>query len=221
MLRGLLVLLALAAATRPVRAEACQAAEATASYRVTFTATWSAETHAAEGFPSRPHFSDLIGATHRAGWTLWAPGALASPGIERMAERGKSRPLADEVEAAVRAGDAGAWIEGRDLKRSPGSVGLDLRVTRAFPLVSLVSMLAPSPDWFVGVAGLDLCEGDRWAAERTVVLYAYDAGTDSGTTYEGRDQDTQPREPIRRIEGSPFAVAGAPRPVGTLGFVRR
>ena len=56
--------------------------------------------------------------------------------------------------------------------------------------------------------------------ERTVVLYAYDAGTDSGTVYEAPDVDTQPRERIRRIEWPPFKVGGQLRPVGTFTFSR-
>jgi hypothetical protein len=75
-------------------------------------------------------------------------------------------------------------------------------------------MLAPSPDWFFGVSALDLCEGGRWAAERTVELFAYDAGTDSGPSYKSPDADTQPREPIRRIETPPFRVGGALRAAG-------
>lgn len=211
---------ALEGSARAAQAVQCQAPEETAAYRVTFTATWSAATHP-EGFPTDAHFSDLIGATHSADWTMWAEGGVASEGIEQMAERGKSRPLDREVEAAIRAGRAGTWLPGDNIRRSPGSVSLDFKVNRAFPLVSLVSMLAPSPDWFIGVAGLDLCENHRWATERTVVLYAYDAGTDSGRTYEAPDQDTQPREPIRRIEWAPFRVAGNVRPVGTFTFTRR
>ena len=34
-----------------------------ARYRVTFQATWSAETHPTN-FPANPHFSGLVGATH-------------------------------------------------------------------------------------------------------------------------------------------------------------
>ena len=85
---------------------------------------------------------------------------------------------------------------------------MEFPVTREFPLVSLVAMLAPSPDWFVGVAALGLCEDAVWVAERRVELFAHDAGTDSGRSYEAPDADTQPREPIRRIEASPFRVAG-------------
>jgi Spondin_N len=206
-------------AAAPSRASDCRAPEAAASYRVTFVSTWSAQTHP-ESFPADAHYSGLHGATHHAGWSLWHSGGMATPGIERMAERGKSSPLKDEIREAVRAGHAGAEIRGDNLKRSPGSLGVDFRISREYPLVSLVAMLAPSPDWFVGVSALDLCEGGRWAAERTVELFAYDAGTDSGPSYKSPDADTQPREPIRRIETPPFRVGGALRAVGTLTFSR-
>jgi Spondin_N len=203
----------------PSRASDCRAPEAAVSYRVTFASTWSAQTHP-EGFPASAHYSGLHGATHHAGWSLWRAGGTATPGIERMAERGKSSPLKEEIRAAIRGGDAGVEIRGDGLKRSPGSLSVDFRVTRDFPLVSLVAMLAPSPDWFVGVAALDLCQDAAWVTERRVELFAHDAGTDSGRSYEAPDADTQPREPIRRMETSPFLVAGELRAVGTLTFKR-
>lgn len=207
-------------ALRASQSDACRAPEETASYRVAFTSTWGATTHP-DGFPGDAHFSDLIGATHSSRWAMWVVGGLASPGIERMAERGKSAPLTSEIDAAIRAGHAGTVLVGGNIKRSPGSVSLEFRIARAFPLVSLVAMLAPSPDWFIGVAGLDLCENQHWANERTVVLYAYDAGTDSGMSYHAPDADTQPRERIRRIEWPPFRVEGEIHPVGMFRFTRR
>lgn len=206
-------------AAGPSRASDCRAPESAVSYRVTFASTWSAQTHP-EGFPASAHYSGLHGATHHAGWSLWRSGGTATPGIERMAERGKSSPLKDEIRDAIRAGDAGMEIRGDGLKRSPGSLSVDFRITRDFPLVSLVAMLAPSPDWFVGVAALGLCQDAAWVAERRVELFAHDAGTDSGRSYEAPDADTQPREPIRRIEASPFLVARELRAVGTLTFKR-
>lgn len=51
-------------------------------------------------------------------------------------------------------------------------------------LLSLVSMIYPSPDWFVGVSGLELCEKEcKWSEGFEVELYPWDAGTDSGVTY--------------------------------------
>ncbi len=130
------------AASVPSRATDCRAPETAVSYRVTFVSTWSAQTHP-ESFPADAHYSGLHGATHHAGWSLWRPGGTATPGIERMAERGKSSPLKEEIREAVRAGHAGAEIRGDNLRRSPGSLGVDLRISREYPLVSLVAMLAP------------------------------------------------------------------------------
>lgn len=45
-------------------------------------------------------------------------------------------------------------------------------------------MLDPSPDWFVGISGLELCQQNcTWADYKVVELYPWDAGTDSGPTY--------------------------------------
>jgi hypothetical protein len=67
-------------------------------------------------------------------------------------------------------------------------------------LVSLVSKLYPSPDWFVGVSDLELClPNGQWVEQKEINLYPYDAGTDSGPTYVSPDQSTNPQEAIRRI----------------------
>jgi hypothetical protein len=171
-------------------------------------------------FPPDPHLSPLIGGTHSAAVQFWEPGGIASEGIEAMAERGNPGPLAAEVEAAIAAGTAQRVLLGEGIGSSPGSESLEFEIARDFPLVTLVSMLAPSPDWFVGVHGLDLFSEGDWANERTVTLFAYDAGTDSGSTYESKNSDTQPRVPIARLEGFPLEAGGSVAPVGTFTFTR-
>lgn len=43
---------------------------------------------------------------------------------------------------------------------------------------------APSPDWFVGVAALNLClRNCSWTDSKIIPLYPWDAGTDSGISY--------------------------------------
>lgn len=65
--------------------------------------------------------------------------------------------------------------------------------------VSLVSMLGPSPDWIVGVSGLELClRNCTWAESREIPLYPWDAGVDSGMSYESPDTPTVPHQPISR-----------------------
>ncbi len=192
-------------------------AQSTATYRVTFESAWSAETHP-DGFPPNPHFSDLTGATHDGTATLWSAGSLASPGTESMAETGSTSPLASEVQALIGEGKARAVLSGGGIGNSPGEVSMTFEVTEDYPLVSLVSMLAPSPDWFVGVDGLSLWAVGTWVTQRREDLYVYDAGTDSGETYTAPNQDTNPAETITQIEGAPFFVHGQLEPVGTFTF---
>lgn len=115
-----------------------------AEYRVTFTATWSAETHPIN-FPGNPHFSPLIGGTHDSSVAFWEEGQLASLGIKRMAEWGSQAPLDEEVEAAIDANQAEFVLRDDAVPGSPGSADLTFQVSDAFSLVTLVTMLAPSP----------------------------------------------------------------------------
>ncbi len=192
---------------------------ATARYRVTFESTWTSSTHPGD-FPSNPHFSALVGGTHSSRARFWMADGAASPGIEKMAEEGRTSPLDAEVQAAIAEGAAFSLIRGGSIARSPGSATAEFEIARDHPLVTLVSMVAPSPDWFVGVDSLSLVAGGDWVAERVVTLYAWDAGTDSGTSYASADADTQPRERIRVLEGHPVATPAGVAAFGRFSFRR-
>jgi hypothetical protein len=191
----------------------------TARYRVTFEATWYAGPHPTD-IPPNPHFSGLIGGTHRSTVSFWQAGGLATEGIQLMAERGRQTPLDLEVDAAIRAGHAQNLLAGSDVPSSPGSTSLDFQASVDYPLVTLVTMVAPSPDWFVGVSGLSLLENGDWVSERSVELFPYDAGTDSGRTYRSTDVVTSPPEPIRHLTGAPVVVGNAVPPMGRFVFQR-
>jgi hypothetical protein len=190
----------------------------TARYRVTFEATWDASSHPTD-IPSNAHFSGLIGGTHRDTVSFWRDGGLATEGIRLMAERGRQTPLDLEVDAAIAAGHAQHLLVGDDVPVSPGRTSLEFEVSVSHPLVTLVTMVAPSPDWFVGVSGLSLLEGGAWV-DRTVDLYPWDAGTDSGATYRAADRATSPPEPIQRLTGFPVTNGGAVAPMGRFVFRR-
>ncbi len=208
------------ATTPPVAPGPPPTYDATASYVVTFAATWSAATHP-NMFPSNPHFSGLIGATHRAGIRFWNPGEIATNGIEVMAELGSKTPLDVGIGRAIENGNAENLLSGDGIARSPGNVPLAFDISVEFPFVTLVSMVAPSPDWFVGVSEMSLFENGDWADEIVVELQPYDAGTDSGNTYSAPDDDTVPRIPIAHLEGAPLALGDAVAPVGTFTFRRQ
>lgn len=189
----------------------------TASYKVTFTATWSAATHPTS-FPPNPHLSGLIGGAHNASVTFWEEGSIASDGIKDMAERGQKGLLDAEVQAAIAVGNAGAVLSGGGISLSPGAVEMTFAMNADFPLVTLVSMIAPSPDWFVGAESLSLLENGSWADSVVVQLHAYDAGTDSGTIYTSANDPTVPRVGISRLTTSPFDVTAS---MGTFVFTRQ
>lgn len=186
----------------------------TASYSVRFDATWTAETHP-QSYPPGPHFSGLVGGTHGGGVDFWEDGQLATLGIQRMAEWGTQTDLVDEVQAAINAGTAEFVITAPPLWTVPGDVSTTFTVSEAFPLVTLVCMIAPSPDWFVGVDGLDLRPGGAWVGEIVVDLFPWDAGTDSGANYTSGDLATVPPAAIQAMAGPPFEPG---IPIGSLTF---
>ncbi len=192
-------------------------AQGTATYELTFTVTWSAATHPA-GFPPNPHFSGMIGGTHNDAVKFWSTGETASEGIKQMAELGAKGALRNEINRAKNASSADAIIDAPGLN-SPGTRKTTFKIRPPWNHVTVTSMLAPSPDWFVGVSGLNLLDEDgNWIDTLEVDLFVYDSGTDSGSDYTSPNQETSPRENIRRIQESPFLVDGAVKPVGTFRF---
>lgn len=200
-----------------VQAQSAGAAADVATYTVTFTSTWSAETHPGASFPANAHFSPLIGATHNVSATFWLSGTLASLGMEQMAETGGTSTLRSEFVAAGAA--VHEIITGFGLATSPGQVTIPaFTVSDTHPFVTLVTMIAPSPDWFVGVHDLALRdEQGGWHDKVVITLYPYDAGTDDGAEYTAADVEPATHHPITRISGeSPFSTA----PIGIFTFTR-
>ena len=187
-----------------------------ATYEVTFDADWSSTTHPS-AFPGGAHFSRLIGGTHGDAYQMWAPGGFASPGMESMAETGAITTLRNEVLAAITAGTAGEVVTGPAIGTSPGQAVTSFTITSDHPRISLTTMIAPSPDWFVGVHGVALLDSGAWVDDLVVDLYAYDAGTDSGANFSSPNQNTSPQDPIQLQTGGPFFGTV---PLGTFTFRR-
>ena len=185
-----------------------------ARYRVTFNATWG-ET-APPQFPSGPHFSPLVGAIHNSSKVFWASGATASDGIESMAETGATATFANEIRAAITANTAGAILSRGGVINAPATVSFEFEISETYPLVTLVTMIAPSPDWFAGVRDLALFENGAWLATKTVNLFAYDAGTDSGNDFTSANDDTQPPNNIALLTSHDFDG----NKIGTFTFTR-
>jgi hypothetical protein len=195
-----------------------------AEYTIVLRSTWTPANHPFEyprsGPLSSPHFSGLIGASHNSGYGIFAEGMLPTPGLERLSEEGAHSPLDGEIRAAIAAGTAGALFETGPLRDFGDSLVATVRVDAAHPLVSFVAMIAPSPDWFTGVARINLMEGGSFVESRTLDLYAWDSGGDDGATYRASDRDTNPKRPTTSAMTRHFVRDGNAVPVATVAIRR-
>ena len=165
----------------PTKSDPVASVRSEATYSVTFQGSWST-TVTTDGLPSGAHFTTLIGGVHNAGVTFLREGGMASAGVESMAEVGGTSTLKSEINAAMP--NALAVIEQSIASGGTATATVDITLTTDHPRVTLLTMVAPSPDWFLGVSGLSLLDeqGD-WLASRTVNLYPWDAGTEEGTEF--------------------------------------
>ena len=173
----------------------------TAVYTVTFQGAWTTAA-TPDRVPGGAHFSRLIGAVHSAGVTFLESGGTASPGVESMAEVGGTSALRRAVADA--GSEALSVIQGGTNSIGPTTTKtLTVTLSTDHRRVTLVTMVAPSPDWFVGVSGLTLLNtlGD-WMDSLQVDLYPWDAGTEDGGGFSLSNPATSPRGVITSIRGT-------------------
>lgn len=190
-------------------------AEPTATYRVVYNASWAADTHP-ETLPPGPHVSPIVVISHSGEDDLFASGSLATDGIEMMAETGATGVLQNEIggQPSILDSAIGTRID------VPGSNSLEIKLDQDHSLLSAVSMLAPSPDWFVAVSNVELFQNGQWLEEVELTMGPYDAGTDSGATFTADDLDTNPAGTIGPPADNEFVRAAAEGEFATLAIVR-
>ena len=206
-------------------ASTAQAAPTNVTYQMVFVPTWTMASHPVEypnTFFKKGHFSGLIGATHKASYNIFAPGKKPTPGLENLSEKGKHMPLDSEIQAAIKAGKAGVMIETTDAIKGPAHqpVVTTFKANQKFPLVTVVAMAAPSPDWFVGVRNVRLYAKGKWVPTVSAIAYAWDSGGDRGKTYLAADQNTNSKDRTKIASTKHFIKNGKRIPVGVFVFVR-
>jgi len=107
-----------------------------------------------------------------------------------------------EINDLISQGFVYAQVTG-NVFNSPGMANTrELEFTAGeFDFITFVSMIAPSPDWFVSET-YDLHNDlmGEWEERVEIDLLSYDAGTDSGTELSSLDSDTQPKEAITMLD---------------------
>jgi len=172
--------------------------EGEAYYSVKLRGTWRPENTPGIAYPGNAHFSPLIGLVHTDGFRHFEDGSPASFGLEDLAETGSTDDVLNNYVIMVNEGFTsmvdsvvGPTDEGSDALGE--SYELSFRVTEDYPMVSFLSMVAPSPDWFVA-SRVNFCDGStgKWATGyHTASSSLFDAGTEEGMEFSTDNPDTR------------------------------
>ena len=134
--------------------------------------------------------------------------------------------LNKEMQNAITSQTAHNKYEGSGIGSGTGTSSIsNIEVNTEYPLVSFITMIAPSPDWFVGVHDFNLCDTTtgKWKESRTRDLPPYDAGTDSGLRFQSSNLATNPPEDIHLLTNNTEGSFKSDEPVkrfGTFTFTK-
>jgi hypothetical protein len=179
-----------------------------AVYKIEFVSNWSVDSHPTDFPIGLDHWSALVGTTHNTNISFFEIGQLATNGVEKVAENGNNTTIKQEINTSINNGNAYEVIEGSGLSSGLGTITIEnVNVAIDFPYLSLITMIAPSPDWVAQINSINLTDvNNNWEPLISIDVYATDAGTDSGTTYNSSNMDMNPANNISSYENTaPFS----------------
>ncbi len=127
-------------------------------------------------------FSPLTAISHSVRASFLAEYGYASPQVELICETGNNNPLITKAKnmamytdmVRTAAGSDGPTLSGK----TPASVYVEVSCEQ--PMVTALSMIAPSPDWIVQVSNTKMYADGMFVDYKAGPLYAWDCGTDDG-----------------------------------------
>jgi hypothetical protein len=204
----------------------CEKDEATAPlfsearYTITVTGKWASPDFTV---PAGAHYTTFVGMVHNSNAYLWKDGTKAGAGMELLAEIGNGTTMLVEIDSMITARNASSLL----LFVAPALTGnrtASLYANTNYSFISFASMLGPTPDWFVGVSGINLYKNNTWVADTTINLYAYDAGTEDGDVFGYSNPASLPQQNIHILQASQATVLSNGNPgltaIATARFTR-
>lgn len=165
-----------------------------ASFSVEFDFLWPTSHY---NRPSTPAWSPPLYATHSPCAVTWRSGVQSTAGLELLAEDGNNTVIISEIRAF---GNHSLSVrEGVVLRSATGQDSQTVEVDSSRYVLSALSMIAPSPDWIVGVDSVPLCVNDSFIPNATYDLFPYNANTDSGPNFTSPNSNIDPRGRVSRI----------------------
>ncbi len=153
-----------------------------ALYRITFQPSFTSEFHPID-YPNNAMFIKPLLVAHSVNASVYKEGSFASSGLKLYAEDGDSSALISEISSG---GDTNITtiIQGTTDVGPTETKVYNINVTPNTTLISFITKISPSPDWFLGVDSINILNSDNTLVDNIgFKLYAIDAGTDAGDTY--------------------------------------
>ena len=175
--------------------------EVPVTYQVTVTGMWQTNSHpngpTSGALPGGAHFTSMATMIHDDTISFWESGGMATTGIENVAELGSTSALQQE------ATNAGTQVSSFAINPAPSLSGMrmySIEATSTHSLLSMISMIAPSPDWFIGLSSVELTDAEgKWYRCLNSNLVGYDAGTEDATAFTLGGTARNPHENIHRL----------------------
>ena len=188
-----------------------------ANYKVEVTGKWKSPEFTV---PGGVHFTLFSGMVHNQNAFLWQESKQASKGVENIAETGSTIRFQTEVDSMIAAKNASSVF----YITAPGPTATttgNIYCNSNYSFISFESMIAPSPDWFVGISNFNLMKNRQWIADTTINLYVYDAGTEDGDVFGYANPDTSPQQNIVLLAAAKAMVlANGNASLGPIASVR-
>lgn len=171
------------------------------NYLVTLVSNWNKEDHLK--LPGGAHFSKPAVVHHKSDYTLIPFGGQATPGLEELAELGQTGEIEEEFEQKMRTGFIISYSIFPAMHLSDRtSMQFTISVTASAPYFSMASMIAPSPDWIIGIDSLPLYDKEKGfssGVERQA-LYAISAGTEGKDTAGNFTLSDNAPDPVKHVK---------------------
>ena len=148
-------------------------------YKFLFIGVWSLDRHPM-AFPENARFTDTVAVSHSDEYQLWAPDTtIFRP--DSTNHTASFEPIPGII--------AGSY-----------PVETYLKVNKTHHYVSAVANVGPSPDWFIGISSIDVCDGYFW---KDVPIFMtsrpWDSGIRDGQTFHDKGNLTIPQANITQI----------------------
>jgi hypothetical protein len=87
---------------------------------------------------------------------------------------------------------------------------MDIAVSAEHPMISAITMISPSPDWFSGFYNFDARNAGTltWLKSFTITTYPWDAGTEQGSGYSPDNMAQSPKAAIKQLTAETVPSTG-------------